>query len=321
MKRQSDIELYRCALTLGIVFLHTVGFYGQEWHWLSSMFVWCVPGFIFITGYFGCRFGISKIIKLYGVCLWCFPVSMLVGKYCGNVEMPFGMALLKEAWNAFLDNWFVHAYVGLMMLAPIINAVLAPVKQSKRIEDVIAQVGPFLFFVFGWSFLSNYNCVSPFIPKAPSCNVLTLLGTYVVARLYRLCEAEEKIPQPLAWVLFIGCFIAAALKIGKFNSVVALGIVIGSFTVIRHIRLPNWLDWISTLAGPSMFSIFLLHSNGWCLQSLHAYVDCLASSGIPKVAAFFLLSLLVFFAGLLLDLPRRIIIAAAHGIYNAFFKQ
>ena len=54
--RNPGIELYHCLLMLGICVLQVIGYYGSSWHWLSSAFLWCVPGFVFITGFLGCRF-------------------------------------------------------------------------------------------------------------------------------------------------------------------------------------------------------------------------------------------------------------------------
>ena len=111
------------------------------------------------------------------------------------------------------------------------------------------------------------------------------------------------------------------LKIGQFNSLIALGITIGSFSLIRGMRFPNLLDKIAIIAAPSMFSVFLIHCNSWCLESMHGYVDCVVSYGIPKPLAFFVVAILIFVAGVLLDIPRRIIVATAYRIYNARIEK
>lgn len=235
--RDSRIELYRSLLTWGIVFLHVVGFYATGTMRLSSAFVWCVPGFVFITGYFGCKFSWKKVLKIYGVALWCYPVTIAVRNVVvGGSWTP--LVFVRDAYEAFLGNWFIHAYVGLMMLAPIIDGVLAKAKESRRLQDA-APILPFLIFVFGWSFLSNYNCTHAVVPKAPSCSVLTLLGTYAIARVFRFCEIEERMNIRQAVVLFGVGVGLSLLKIGGFNSVVSIMITIGAFVLIRHMRISD----------------------------------------------------------------------------------
>ena len=308
MKRDANIELYRCLLTFGIVILHTIGFYGKGWHWLSSAFVWCVPGFVFITGYFGVRFSLGRIAKLYGVCLWCFPVSILVG-YCVSASGQMGDWIL-DSWRAFMGNWFVHAYAGLLMIVPLADAALKSAVEEGRCCEIkdYYRFFPFLFFVFVWSFLSNYNCVMRFLPKAPSCSVLTLLGTYIIARIFRACKYEERISTTLAWIVFVVCIALAMLRIGKFNSPISIGITIASFVLVKRIRIPRRLSEAAIWMGPSMFSVFLIHANKWCLGSMRGYVDSIVSYGLPFPFAFIIVAGGIFVGGLLLDLPRRIIV-------------
>ena len=301
--RDSRIELYRCLLTWGIVFLHVAGGYATGSMRLSSAFVWCVPGFVFITGYFGSKFSWKKVLKIYGVALWCYPVTIAVRNLVvGGSWAPVVFA--RDAYEAFLGNWFIHAYVGLMMLAPIIDGALAKVKGSKRLRDA-ASILPFLIFVFGWSFLSNYKCTHAVVPKAPSCSVLTLLGTYAVARVFRFCEIEERMNIGHAVVLFVTGLGLSLLKIGGFNSVVAIMITIGAFVLIRHVRISERVGKEILWVAPSMFSVFLFHATPWCLQRLKGWVDQLVSQGIPLYLSFVIVATAVFVVGFLLDLPRR----------------
>ena len=304
--RDSRIELYRCLLTWGIVFLHVVGFYAAGAMRLSSAFAWCVPGFIFITGFFGCKFSWKKVLKIYGVALWCYPVTIAIRNLVlGGSWSPLTYG--RDVYEAFLGNWFIHAYVGLMMLAPLIDGALARLKETKRLQDA-GVVVPFLLFVFGWSFLSNFNCMHRFLPVVPSCSVLTLLGTYTVARIIRFCEIDLRIHPWQAAALFCVGIALSLLRIGSFNSVVALMIIIGVFALIRRVTISNRVEKVFLWMAPSMFSVFLLHATPWCLQSLKGWVDKLASYGVPLHLAFIVVTTAVFVAGFILDLPRRVFV-------------
>ena len=301
--RDSRIELYRCLMTWGIVFLHVVRFYAAGAMRLSSAFAWCVPGFIFITGYFGSKFNWKKVLKIYGVALWCYPVTIAIRNLVlGGSWSPLTYG--RDVYEAFLGNWFIHAYVGLMMLAPLIDGALARLKETKRLQDA-GVVVPFLLFVFGWSFLSNFNCMHAVIPVAPSCSVLTLLGAYAIARVFRFCEIEDRIETSWAILLVVSGVALSLLKIGKFNSIVAIMITIGTFVLIRRVRISESVGRVVLWMAPSMFSVFLLHATPWCLQSLKGWVDKLASYGVPLHLAFIVVTTAVFVAGFILDLPRR----------------
>ena len=55
--RDGAVELYRVALMYGICLLHTVNFGGYQKWWLANVLYTCVVGFVFISGWFGIRFG------------------------------------------------------------------------------------------------------------------------------------------------------------------------------------------------------------------------------------------------------------------------
>ena len=310
-QRNPNIELYRCLLTFGIVLLHVVGFYGGGKIRLSSGLDWCVPGFIFISGYFGMRFSWKKLLKIYGVALWCYPVSALMCQIVDGSGLCI-TAILKTAYESFLWNWFVHAYVGLMLLAPLVDGALVRVRESGRLKDA-ALLLPFLIFVFGWSFLSDFNCTHKFIPLAPSCSVLTLLGVYAVARIFRFCKLENRISTLDGLILFAVSLSLAFLKIGKFNSIIALAITIGSFVVFLRMKLPRSFGRFVLVLAPSMFSVFLMHAIPWVLHSVKEWVGGLMANGLPLYVSFVALALVVFVAGVLLDLPRRVLVKVFHG--------
>lgn len=323
MKRDVNIELYRCLLTLGIVILHVIGLYGKEWHWLSSAFVWCVPWFVFITGWFGGRFSFRKVATLYGIALYCFLVSNGVGILLGN-DANHMVGFLKNvgdvfasgklvgwltvSWFIFLDHWFIHAYIGMIMLAPIVDVAIT--SGDKSLMDVIKLFCPFLVFVFGWSFLTNYNCTKAFIAPAPTSQMLTLLGVYVVARILRIFDLSRYFNVWRAWILFVICIILATFKIGGFNSAIAIGITIGSFILIQRVHIPQRLSSFILLISPCMFSVFLLHANPWSYRLMHQSVDVIADFGVSKVLAFLGVASITFTVGLIADMPRRIAVCA-----------
>lgn len=175
MKRNPAIELYRCILMFGICLLHCLhrDSYGV---WAESLLLPCVCGFAFISGWFGIRFTPSKVLRLYGVQFYCLAVAQIASWAGGN---GFNV---QSMFKGFCSFWFIHAYVLMMLFAPLVNHAV----DDRRAVRVMV---PFLVAVFGWGFLGRFPIVNRFVPKSIDLDMysgLTLLGVYAVARLARI---------------------------------------------------------------------------------------------------------------------------------------
>ena len=138
--------------------------------------------------------------------------------------------------------------------------------------------------------------------------MLTLVGVYVVARVFRLTDIEKKISNSNAAVLALTCVLLSMLRISAFNSIVALGVAVGAFHMCKNIKLAKPFQDVVIFLGPSMFSVFLLHSQPWCYNLMRDSVYGLTSRGIPQIFSFFIVAMAVFVAGIICDLPRRALI-------------
>lgn len=309
--RNPGIELYRCLLMLGICILHVIGYYDASWQWLSYSFMWCVTGFVFITGFFGCTFDVRKLLKLYGVALWCFPVSRLIA--CGlGMETFSWTGFLLEAWRDFLDNWFIHAYVVLLVAAPYVDAYLRELRESGEIKVALRLVVPLAVLVFVWSWAASYNFTAAFVPRTSGLTAyssVTLVGIYALARIVRFCGLHERIPTWAALLLFPVCLGLSMLKLGVYNSPIAFGAAFAGFVLCWRLPLPRFVATSAGILGPSMFSVFLLHTNGWVLPALRGWSDGLVARDLPLLGAFVVLVLAVYVGGILLDFPRRVLLA------------
>lgn len=81
-QREANIEVYRVALMFGICLLHTIGFGGYAAPWMQNILSSCVVGFVFISGWFGVKFSCRKLVKLYGIGLYCamvFGILSVIG--------------------------------------------------------------------------------------------------------------------------------------------------------------------------------------------------------------------------------------------------
>lgn len=106
-ERNPSIELLRCILMFGICLLHTIG-KGPWYIEYTSLSLWlmtCVSGFVFISGYYGIQFSISKAFRLYGVSIGAGLSVLLFGKYYYNLEYT-----LKDIFQIIWGQWYLNAY-------------------------------------------------------------------------------------------------------------------------------------------------------------------------------------------------------------------
>ena len=111
MRRNPSVEAWRCICMFAVVFGHVIvnNHVGR-----MDGFVWHIPGFLLITGFFGIRFSWRKVAKLLGICYGCYWLTIPFH----NGAITFMDLVLPHG------GWFVPFYVVLMMLSPILNAAI-----------------------------------------------------------------------------------------------------------------------------------------------------------------------------------------------------
>lgn len=246
-KRDLNIELMRLVLMYLICMIHAVGYVPARWdHWLTNICFMGVLGFVLISGYFGIRFSWMKALKLEGVGVGCAMTVIAL-------SLPFDPAnrsiahAFNEVVRLWKGYWFIHAYVVMMCLAPLVehlfedceieklrnlkfhndqlhNATIStttpnPKPQTSNLKpqtSTLKLVLPVLLLVYGWSFLMLVPGIQKFVPRTPGLEAfsgITLFAVYLVGRLYRSYELDSKfsvkwvVPVTLAAALVSACVI------------------------------------------------------------------------------------------------------------------
>jgi len=151
--RQSNVELLRLLSMLMIVVWHFNG------HALNpsnstivsnafqSLTVAATTIFVLISGYFGIRFRVRSVVKLYLQCFIWGLVSYLL--CCIILDEPIGNAILGRFF-AFTHNkwWFIDCYLYLMFAAPLLN--IAVENMSKKTYQYILALCTFVVLYFGY---------------------------------------------------------------------------------------------------------------------------------------------------------------------------
>lgn len=178
-KRQVNIELLRIISMILVLLVHynfplngklSLEMYENSiMHYigvasLCSLDFVCVNCFIIISGYFGIRWKLGGVLSyLFQISFWggmIYLICWLLGLHNFNP-----MAMVKQmTLFLFGVNWFFVAYLGLYMIAPVLNAYIEKVSE-KELGIFVAVFYIFQTF-FGWitpecrEFVSGMSFVS-----------------------------------------------------------------------------------------------------------------------------------------------------------------
>lgn len=302
VERNTSIELYRCVLMFGICVLHSAITPGYGRVWLINLLCFCVDGFAFITGYYGCRFKPSKVIRLF-----------LIGAFCALV---CAKGDFDELVRIFGDYWFLHAYILMMVFAPLIDLTL-----EKTIN--LRLILPLLVAIFAWGFAPTLPKIGYLIPKTEGLanySGLTLLGVYILGRLYRKLHLQERLN--IRYVVFatVALAVLCALGLNEYNSPTAALLAGCCFFLFNGIKLNGFVSEVVNLLAPSVFAIYLLHQPGR-LFSHYSFVKSWVDDGWNVYATYVIAGGIAFFGSVIVDIPRRLIskyaVIVGAGVMNA----
>jgi len=315
-QRHAGIELFRIVMMFGICMVHACR-QGQFARHDAFTAILCasVVGFIFISGYFGVNFKLSKVIEMYLLSFfYCSIVPIIGGGYKdGYVNAVF------VTWGAQWRFWFLHAYVILLAISPMINCVFKTSTESQRM--VVEKALPILFVVFVWGWLTSFPSLDMIVPRPAGMTgtgFLTMLGIYVAARLFKICEIEKRfsLRSLLMWLfLTLGIYCLLGQRCSPYMCPVAFVLVAILFCLFKRIRLYGKIGKVILWISPSMFGIYILNatlylpgmsSNVYGL--LNAVRDPLLTAGIKWHLACLIAASSAFFLSLLVDVVRRLVL-------------
>lgn len=279
--RQSNIELLRVLSMLMVIGLHcnyvSLGkptaqsimddSSGESIRiFLENLCIVSVNTFVLISGYFGIRLRKDKLLS-YLYQIFFFATVVLLCFILFQVPLSF-IDSIKFYYSYFSFNWFVPAYLCLMLFSPIINSVFD--------TDNVKRIGVYLLLLFVVDVVMGY--VLPSVRGIGAENgysVLHLLFIYCLGRIiYIQKESGKRLWNSNVWV-----YLSVFLLIVVLNSIYSYGfyyyqwyhwnplsynnpmVIIGSvclFLAFASIRMKSiTVNWLAS----SAFSVFLLQAN------------------------------------------------------------
>ena len=223
-ERNSNIEILRLVLMVFILLWHVIlygyGFldavkensvYSGDLTMTAifmSIFVPAVYCFVFISGYFGICFKLSKFIQLV---FWCFIVgvgALFIQKYCFGKNVGIKtiraalLPLTSERW------WFMSSYIKLYILSPLINFGLE--KMDKK------QLKVLLFLMFLTTFLYIF-----YMNYCAGNNLYGLIFMYILGyyfKRYYVLDMKTSIKWYAAsYLTFVGILLMIVYTLSNYN--------------------------------------------------------------------------------------------------------
>ena len=320
--RDGNIELLRCLLMFAVVLDHSAVFGPLIGSWQGEFLFLAtgpaVSGFVAISGWFCIKFSWNKWLRLLALAIvfrggvWLFDVGLyLLGQAPSIPSAGFG------------TDWFVGAYLGLMLFAPLLNAGLEALAQTpKKLLStwVLVAVATALFCVAnGCSFFSIFK-----IDDWGAHTLGLLIFGDVTARTARLLEWPNRLRRwvyglTVVMVLLLAAYSAfhilwPTLPLGVLRGLrlfFIMGLGVMSLFIFQRFRVQGWLGATARFLGPSMFGVYLIHSTTYGQETFlipeHWLME--VCPALPPMVIIVIGAICCFVVSVGVDLIRRGILA------------
>lgn len=307
--RDGNIDLMRLIFMFFICLIHAVGYVDARWtHWLANISYVGVAGFVLISGFYGIRFSVSKVLRLEMYAMVCAATVVFLSRIAG-------MSNIGDTLSVFKSYWFVHAYVLMMCFSTLVEKLIDVYKKGLVSErEIVLAVVPVLLMVFVWSFSMRIWGLQQYIPRAEGINTpfsgIALFAIYIVGAMCRLFNIEKRmniwvavliilVCAPIvAWPIFCGCF-------ARYDSAFVLMLSFALFAMFRRIHIAPYIGKVSSWLAPSVLAVYLYHCNPYGYRLFGFLERILSENGFPMYCIFFVVAFFAMIGGLMLDLPRR----------------
>ena len=319
-KRQSNFELLRIIAMFMVLALHAnffaIGRPDAEAFSVSPLSatartffeilsIVSVNVFVMISGWFGIKPSIRGVGNFIFQCLF-FLVGIYVVALLLGVAHPSAKDIASCLTVGSGFNWFIRAYLGLIIVAPVLNTFLESCSK-RQLECVLVS---FYIFQTVYGFIGNANFI------CDGYSTFSFIGLYLLSRYIRLYGMSIFKLGGVIYFVSVCCnallfYMLVQLDITRFN-VIAYS---NPFVVMGATGLVMWVAqlkmqysyWINFIAASS-FAVYLFHTNFIVIESLYRplMVSLYAKfDGLACILVMFVVLWVVFMLAVLLDQPRK----------------
>lgn len=320
--RQSGIELLRIVSMLFVVLMHINGFsnlnpcdqsvalehplFSSFRFFLEAFVIVGVNCFVLISGWFGIKANVKGLLKFVFQVVFLYFVVYLV-----LVLLNLRPVSLSHLLSCFtLGYWFVHAYLILYIISPILNAFVTNVSPKSYLSLLVC----FLLYqvIYGWLKPVSESIHMGYSP-------VSFMGLYLLARYIRLYGIKLQ-QWKVSWLTLVvfGCVLINTIG-SQMLAMVGYGAAIeqiyyycNPLIIIQAVALllifsrlgfhSRFVNWVAC----SCFAVYLIHMHPMVRD---LFFDEVAeiwkySSYVQVLVHFVLLTLLVYSVSILVDKVR-----------------
>lgn len=275
--RNSGVELLRIVLIIAIIAIHIVGHGGAldklttndfnyyTAYMIESLFISAVNCFIIVSGYFGLKFSLRKILKIEMMVLF-YSVGIYLIFCLFGFEKISLIEIIKASMPVSLIRWwFITVYILLYLLSPFLNILIE--KLDRRQHRIFILIMMFFFSVIPT--LTNISIGMDRGYGLYNFILLYFIGSY----LKKYNEEEEKInSKKMFFLLFLVAtgviFISNYLQqkyLGKihfnyfnYNNIFVIFQAILIFKIFKSVDIKsNLINYISKFT----LAVYLIHDH------------------------------------------------------------
>lgn len=319
--RSSNIELCRIFSILMVVVLHS----NYGWNgWpngiscstfplllVESFAIVGVNVFVFISGWFSASLKVKSVVNLLYICFFYAVLKLIVGWCTGNFNP-------KDVLFISRSNWFIPAYIGMLLLTPFLNKITEVSK--NHLGKLILSL---LIFDVWFGYLPRQAAIEPGFYFGYSTLSFSII--YLVARYFRVCGVPSWL-RKFAPLIYVFCTLLIAtegyaliyLLTGKssdvgsslnhfvfaYNNPLILLSSFAFFFMFEKIKMKN--SRVINYLAQSVLAVLLIHGSGatnfWMKDIIH-YIMA-NYNGAVLALLWFLEIVLIFLACVIVDQLR-----------------
>ncbi len=328
--RKSNIELLRIVAMLLVLVVH-VDFFSIGWPdkneiinnpistfmriEFESLAIVCVNVFVLISGYFGIKLKLKSICNFLFQILFFRVVIYLAVSFIKNIPLTLGELLYMIIPG--YDDWFVSAYIMLLLLSPILNSYSENNSFNKKvllliifyvIQSLFGWLEPFWFAIYrnGYSIISfiGLYLLGRLIFNYQSNIILSYkkkmyLGMYLI-----ISTVVSIIVYTMLYIIDINAIKTRIIPLMvAYSSPIVVFCSICLFVCFMKIKIQSkFINWI----GVSAFSVYLVHTHPYIINYFKQTAKSIwqTYSGIEYVFIIIVFVIGIFIGSIILDKVR-----------------
>lgn len=210
-KRQINIEFLRIIAMLMVLALHAnkavpgwpegdaiLSANGIIHTLVESLCIVAVNVFVMISGWFGIKPSIKGFCNFMWQVAYCMAILLLLGKIFFNDPITFkSLCSLVGLYKG--GGWFVASYIGLYIIAPVLNAYVDKTKP----KDIALMLIAFFAFEFLWGNTLSVEFV------VGGYSTFSFIGIYILAGFLRKLNVNYSLWR--YWSIFLAASVVNAM--------------------------------------------------------------------------------------------------------------